>query len=159
MTTWHLNKQHMTSSVFGDRHPGGYLPQRTAHSTSDCEDWSSSAPPGKMQLFHSCGSDKENSKLDTAVDVSSFRLFNCEAQRVRSVNSQVWDETAQGTRHFTGDRLIIYKGPPDERFIHTLTIKGIRSRQLAKVKAYLVWWFFLHWGHCVHLCVFPVFNV
>lgn len=32
-----------------------YSPLRTAHSTSDCEDWSSSAPPGKTLLSRSCG--------------------------------------------------------------------------------------------------------
>lgn len=76
--------------MLDDGHPGGYLPQRTAHSTSDCEDWSSSAPPDKTRLFHSCGNDKENSKpIDTAVDVSSFSLLNCEAQHLCPINLQV----------------------------------------------------------------------
>lgn len=76
--------------MLDDGRPGGYLPQRIAHSTSDCEDWSSSAPPDKTRLFHSCGNDKENSKaIDTAVDVSSSSLLNCEAQRLCPINLQV----------------------------------------------------------------------
>lgn len=78
------------SPMLDDGHPGKYLPQRTAHSTSDCEGCSSSAPPDKTQLFHSCGSHKQNSEsIDIAVDVSSFSLLNCEVQVPCPINLQV----------------------------------------------------------------------
>lgn len=108
--------------MLDDGHPSGYLPQRTAHSTSDCEDWSSLVPPDKTQLFHSCGNDKKNSKpIDTAVLVSSFSLLNCEAQHPCLINLQVYIciETTWGTGQFTSDRLImctegLCKDPPHD---------------------------------------------
>lgn len=73
--------------MLDDRHPVDCIPLHTVHSTGDCEDWSSSVPPDKKLLFHSCGYDKENSKLiDIAVHMSSYTLLNCEAQPLCSIN-------------------------------------------------------------------------
>lgn len=150
--------------MLDDGHPGGYLPQRTAHSTSDCEDWSSSAPPDKTRLFHSCGNDKGNSKpIDTAAHVSSS-------------TAQLWSTTSMPNKftgvnlhwklhgaQFTCDRLIAKFAKTckdlahDVKFIYRQRLKVPESRQLAKVKAYLLWWFSVlwgHWGSILSICVF-----
>lgn len=141
-----------------------YLPLHIVHSTSDCEDWSSSAPPDKKQLSHSYINDKESSSEGHSCGYAVAHIWKteypqlCPSHHIHSININ----TAKGIFHFLGYRTQFFscKNFQNVWFICRITVKDTQSRQLLKLRL-VVRWIFSHWGHrrsntSVCVCVFSL---